>query len=80
MAGKEIVLFVAPEPHQDNPLSPMEQYFAEALHEEVFSVSATSLATPRSSPGGGTQEVPGVGRLTVVVGRRPHAPARPWFL
>jgi len=46
MADKEIVPYVAPESRQGNPLSPMEQYFAEALQEEAFSVTMTSLAMP----------------------------------
>jgi len=46
MANKEIVPYVAPESCQDNPLSPMEQYFTEALQEKAFSVIATSPATP----------------------------------
>jgi hypothetical protein len=50
MANKEIVPNVAPESRQDDPLSPMEQYFAEDLQEEIFSVSTTSPATPRSTP------------------------------
>jgi len=50
MANKEIVSFVESESHQDNPLSPMEQYFTEALQEEFLSVSAASLAMPRSTP------------------------------
>ena len=46
MGDKEIVPYVAPESCQGDPLSPMEQYFAEALQEEAFSVTATSPATP----------------------------------
>ena len=49
MADKEIVPYVAPESHQGDPLSPMEQYFAEALQEEAFSVTTTSPAMPRST-------------------------------
>jgi len=49
MANKEIVPFVASKSRRDDPLSPIEQYFAEAL-QEVFSVSATSPAMPRSTP------------------------------
>jgi hypothetical protein len=50
MADKEIVPYVALESCQGDPLSPMEQYFAEALQEEAFSVAMTSPATPRSTP------------------------------
>ena len=50
MADKEIVPYVAPESRQGDPLSPMEQYLTEALQEEAFSVTATSPATPRSTP------------------------------
>jgi len=50
MADKEIVPYVAPESRQADPLSPMEQYFAEALQEEAFSVTATLPAMPRSNP------------------------------
>ena len=31
MAGKEIVLFIAPKPDKGEHLSPMEQYFMEVL-------------------------------------------------
>ena len=50
MADKEIVPYVALESRQGDPLSPMEQYFIEALQEEAFSLTATSPATPRSTP------------------------------
>jgi len=50
MVDKEIVPYVAPKSRQGDPLSPMEQYFTEALQEEAFSVTATSPATPRSTP------------------------------
>ena len=50
MADKEIVPYVVPESRKGDPLSPMEQYFAEALQEEAFSVTATSPAMPRSTP------------------------------
>ena len=50
MADKEIVPYIALESRQDNPLRPMEQYFAEALQEEAFSVTATSPIMPRSNP------------------------------
>jgi hypothetical protein len=50
MADKEIVPYVAPRSRQGDPLSPMEQYFAEALQEEAFSVTTTSPTTPRSTP------------------------------
>jgi len=50
MADKEIVPYIAPKSRQGDPLSPMEQYFVEALQEEAFSVTATSPATPRSTP------------------------------
>ena len=50
MADKEIVPYVAPESRQGDPLSPTEQYFAEALQEEAFPVTVTSPAMPRSTP------------------------------
>jgi len=50
MANKEIVPFVPLESRQDDPLSPMEQYFAEALQEEIFSVSTASPTTPQRTP------------------------------
>ena len=50
MADKEIVPYVAPESRQDDHLSPMEQYFTEALQEEIFSVSTTLPAMPQSTP------------------------------
>ena len=50
MADKEIVPYVALESRQGDPLSPMEQYFVEALQEEAFLVTATSPAMPRSTP------------------------------
>jgi len=46
MADKEIVPYIAPKSGRDPPLSPMEQYFVEALQEEAFSVPMTSPATP----------------------------------
>ena len=50
MAGKEIIPFVTLELGQEERLSPMEQYFAEALQEKVYSVTTTSPATTRSTP------------------------------
>ena len=76
MADKEIVPYVAPKSRQGDPLSPMEQYFAEALQEEAFLVTATSPATPRSTPEGRTRGALGVGRPITLVGRLPHEPIR----
>ena len=50
MAWSVALPYVAPKSLQGNPLSPMEQYFAEALQEEAFLVTATSPATHRSTP------------------------------
>jgi len=50
MDDKEIVPYIVPESCQGDPLSPMDQYFAEALQEEAFSVTMTLLALPRSTP------------------------------
>jgi hypothetical protein len=46
MAGKELIPFVASKASNTQYLDPMEEYFAEAVMEEVLSFSVTPMTTP----------------------------------
>ena len=50
MAGKDIVPFVASETPSPQPWDYMEEYFTEALREEVRSVTMVPRVSPWSTP------------------------------
>ena len=80
MAGKELIPFVTSKASNTQCLDPMEEYFAEALMEEVLSFSMTPMATPWS--GARRWEPRGArgSRPTTMVGQPDHKPAPPQVL